>query len=84
MREIYALNVLVQSIVEDKGIVYIVGNEYKQVEFFFKYPVDSNELGMFVLSKLSTNVKCFMIEKMLQKYVRLPLLNNFVVVALLH
>lgn len=76
--------VLVQNIVEDKGAVYLVGNEYKQVEHFFKYPIDSKELGIYVASNLSTNVKCFMIGKKLQKYVRLPFRNKFVVVPLLH
>lgn len=76
--------VLVQNIVEDKGAVYLVGNEYKQVEHFFKYPIDSKELGIYVASNLSTNVKCFMTGKKLQKYVRLPFRNKFVVVPLLH
>lgn len=40
--------ILVQNIVEDKGTVYIVGNEYKQVKHFLTYPVDSKELGIYV------------------------------------
>lgn len=76
--------VLVQNIVEDKGIIYIVGNEYKHVENFFSYPIDSKELGIYVVSNLSTRVKCFMIGRNLQKYVRLPFQNKFVVVPLLH
>ncbi|XP_067229733.1 uncharacterized protein [Chanodichthys erythropterus] len=75
---------LVQNIVEDKGIVYIVANEYKQVEHFFTYPIDSRELGIFVVSNLSTNIKCFMVRNKPQKYVRLPFQNRFVVVPLLH
>ncbi|GAA6079450.1 uncharacterized protein LOC113085053 isoform X1 [Tachysurus ichikawai] len=59
--------VLVQNIVEDEGGVYLVGNEYKQVENFFKYPIDSKELGIYVVSNLSTNVRCFMTGKELQK-----------------
>ena len=46
--------VFVQNIAEDKGILYIVGNEYKQVEHFFKYPIDSKELGIYVVSSLSS------------------------------
>ncbi|XP_048010162.1 uncharacterized protein si:dkey-242h9.3 isoform X1 [Megalobrama amblycephala] len=76
--------VLVQNIVEDKGIMYIVANEYKQVEHFFTYPIDSRELGIYVVSNLSTNIKCFMIRNKPQKYVRLPFQNRFVVVPLLH
>ncbi|GAA6097846.1 uncharacterized protein LOC113076649 isoform X1 [Tachysurus ichikawai] len=77
--------VLVQNIVEDEGGVYLVGNEYKQVEHFFKYPIKiSYELGIYVVSNLSTNVRCFMTGKKLQKYVRLPFRNRFVVVPLLH
>lgn len=40
----------------DKGTVYIMGNEYKQVEHFFTYPVDSKELGIYVVSKLVSKV----------------------------
>lgn len=76
--------VLVQNIVEDKGVVYIVANEYKQVEHFFKYPIDSRELGIYVVSNLSTNIKSFMIRNKPQKFVRLPFQNRFVVVPLLH
>ncbi len=76
--------ILVQNIVEDKGTVYMVGNEYKQVEHFFTYPVDSKELGIYVVSNLSTSVKCFIFGKNLQKCVRLPFQNKFVVVPLMH
>lgn len=54
--------VLVQNIAEDKGVVYIVANKYKQVEHFFTYPIDSRELGFDVVSNLSTNIKYFMIH----------------------
>ncbi|GAA6081362.1 uncharacterized protein LOC113085053 isoform X1 [Tachysurus ichikawai] len=60
--------ILVQNFVEDEGGV----NEYKQVEHFFKYPIDSNELGIYVVSNLSTNVRCFMIGKKLQKRYSIP------------
>lgn len=76
--------VLVQNIVEDKGVVYIVANEYKQVEHFFTYPIDSRELGIYVVPNLSTNIKSFMIRNKPQKFVRLPFQNRFVVVPLLH
>lgn len=76
--------VLVQNIVEDKGVVYIVAKEYKQVDHFFTYPIDSRELGIFVVSNLSTNIKSFMIRNKPQKFVRLPFQNRFVVVPLLH
>lgn len=76
--------VLVQNIVEDKGILYIVGNEYQQVEHFFKYPIDSKELGIYVVSSLSTSLKSVMVGGKLQKYVRLPCQNKFVVVPFLH
>lgn len=76
--------VLVQNIVEDKGVVYIVANEYKQVEHFFTYPIDSRELGIYVVSNLSTNIKSFMIRNKPKKFVRLPFQNRFVVVPLLH
>lgn len=76
--------ILVQNIVEDKGTVYIVGNEYKQVKHFLTYPVDSKELGIYVVSNLSSSVKCFTFGKNLQKYVRLPFQNKFVVVPLMH
>lgn len=76
--------ILVQNIVEDKGTVYIVGNEYKQVKHFLTYPVDSKELGIYVVSNLSSSVKCFTFGKNLQRYVRLPFQNKFVVVPLMH
>ncbi len=76
--------VLVQNIVEDKGVVYIVAKEYKQVDHFFTYPIDSRELGICVVSNLSTNIKSFMIRNKPQKFVRLPFQNRFVVVPLLH
>lgn len=76
--------VLVQNIIEEKGVVYIVANEYKQVEHFFTYPIDSRELGIYVVSKLSTNIKCFIVRQKPQKFVRLPFEKRFVVVPLLH
>jgi len=54
--------VLVQNVVEDKGVVYILANEYKQVEHLFTYPIDSRELGIYVVSNLSSKIKCFMIR----------------------
>ncbi|KAA0709184.1 hypothetical protein E1301_Tti017629 [Triplophysa tibetana] len=71
--------IVVQNIVEDKGIVYIVGNDNKQVEVFFKYPIDSNE-GIYVVSKLSTNITCFKIEKKLQNAQHFKVCNKLQII----
>lgn len=76
--------IFVQNIALDKGILYLVGYEYKEVEHSFKYPIDSKELGIYMVSSLSTCLKCFMVGEKLQKYVRLPFQNKFVVFPLLH
>lgn len=50
----------------------------------FVYPFDSRELGIYKVSNLSMNVKYFQMEESVQKYIRLPYHDDFVVVPLVH
>lgn len=76
--------VLVQNIAQDNGIWYIVGYDYIEVAHFFTYPIDSKELGIYMISGLSTTLKFFAVGENLQKYVMLPFHNKFVAAPLHH
>lgn len=76
--------VLVENIIVSNGLEYIVGREYKCQEPFFAYPFESTTLGIFLVSNLSLTVKYFKVEERVQKYVRLPLNEKFVVLPILH
>lgn len=76
--------VLVENIIVDRGVEYIVGRQYRCQESFFEYPFDSRELGILMVSNLSMTVKHFQILESVQKYVRLPFHDKFVVIPLLH
>jgi len=76
--------VLVENIIVDRGVEYFVGRDYRCKESFFEYPFDSTELDIFVVSNLSLTVKHFQRVESVQKYVRLPFHDKFVVIPLLH
>lgn len=76
--------VLVENFFIDGGIEYIAGKEYRCKEPFFVYPVDSRELGIYKVSNLSKDVKYFQMKESVQKYIRLPYYDDFVVVPLIH
>lgn len=76
--------VLVENFIIDGEVEYIAGREYRSKDPFFVYPFDSRALGIFKVSNLATSVKYFLMGDNVQKYIRLPYYNDFVVVPLLH
>lgn len=78
--------VLVQNIILFKGSKFVVFREYSKKESLFDYPIDSCELGIFVVSDLSLELKCARLRQTINKYVRLPLegQGKFAVFPLLH
>lgn len=63
---------------------YIVCQEYRHIAKYFDYPIDSTDLGICFVSDLSTNLMSFKFDTNVQKCIRLPYKNGFVVIPLLH
>lgn len=76
--------VLIENFFVDGGTEYVAGRQFVCKEPFFAYPFDSRELGIYKVSQLAKSLKFFVMEEHVQKYVRLPFQNGFVVVPLLH
>lgn len=76
---------LVENIIVYKGQEYIIYREFAKMGTFFHYPVDSKEVGVFVVSNLSSDLKCTRLNDVI-KYFRMPYgeQGSFVVIPLLH
>lgn len=74
----------VVNIILSEGKVFFVYKEYKHRSSFFDYPMNSSDLGIFVVRELSEDVHISEFDGSIEKYVRLPLRENFVVFPLLH
>ena len=63
--------------------IHLVYREYRHRSSFFDYPMNSCDLGIFVVSSLSSDLKTTVLGDNIKKYVR-PFHDKFVVVPLLH
>lgn len=75
---------IVVNILLHCGRVHLVYRHYSKVESFFHYPLNSSELGIFVVSELSAELNTTVLGESIAKYVRLPFRGRFVVLPLLH
>lgn len=73
---------LVRNIILINGDV--VYNDFTCVTDLFDNPVKSSQLGVFLLSDMSLNLKCVKVDEILLKYVLLPFKKTFVGIPLLH
>lgn len=76
--------VSVQNIVSHEDKVYAMYQEYRVKEALYSYPLDSRELGIYIVSHLSPVMHCVEMVKPVQKCVRLPLGDKFAVFPLPH
>lgn len=74
----------VQNIVAYDGREYAMYQEYKVKEALYSYPLDSRELGIYIVSHLCPVLHSVEIVKPVKKCVRLPLGNKFAVFPLPH
>lgn len=74
--------ILVENIIVDRGVEYIIDQEYRCHESFFEYIFDSRELEIFLVNNLSMTVKHFQVVESVN--VRLPFHNKFVVMPFRH
>jgi len=75
---------IVQNIIVVDGDPYLVYNEFNNCSSFFDYPINSCQLGVFLLKDLSQELKCIRMDETVTKYVLLPFRNTFVGMPLLH
>lgn len=75
---------LVRNIILINGDPYVVNNEFTFVTNFLDYPVKSSQLGVFLLSGMSLNLKCVKVDESLLKYVLLSFKKKCVGMSLLH
>jgi len=75
---------LIDNVLQSQGKIYLVFREYESMEQFFKYPLNSCELGIYLVGKISSNLKIIQLLDHVEKYVRLPKQDKFVAVPLLH
>lgn len=75
---------LIDNVLQSQGKIYIVFREYELMEPFFEYPLNSCELGIYLVGKISSSLKIIQLFDHVEKYVRLPKQDKFVAVPLLH
>lgn len=75
---------VVRNIIVIDGDSYLVYNEFTHSSSFFDYPLNSCEIGVFLLTDLSQELKCIKMDETVTKYVLLPFRNAFVGMPLLH
>lgn len=75
---------IVRNIIVVDGALYLVYNEVTHSSNFFDYPINSCELGVFLLTDLSQELKCIKTDETVTKYVLLPFRNTFVGIPFIH
>lgn len=75
---------IVRNIIEVDGVPHLVYNEFNHHSSFFDYPINSCQLGVFLLADLSQELKCVKMDETVKKYVLLPYRNTFVGMPFLH
>jgi len=80
-KKIYLIrNIICQK---DKEVKLVCEN-YTKTGSFFTYPLCSTEIGIYEVSHLSGHTEVYPITDIKCKYVRLPYLQNFVVIPMLN
>lgn len=76
----------VLNIVQSTDDVFILGkvNKYSTKQDLFTYPCKSSFLGVDIVSRLSSTVKCVPLNNIMSKCVLLPFENNAVIFPLLN
>lgn len=74
----------VKNIIAYGGKEYVMFQEYREKEALYTYPLDSRNMGVFIVSNLSTVMHFTELTKPWQKCVRLPLGDKFAVFPLTH
>ena len=72
---------MINIVLSDDG-AHVVYREFEQP--FFDYPINSPELGIYVVSNLSKHVKANKLDDKIVKYVKLPYKGKCVAMPLLH
>lgn len=75
---------IVVNIILFGGKIHLVYKEYRHRSSFFHYPMNSCDLGIFIVNDLSDDLNPTVLGDSMKKYVRLPFRGKFVVVPLLH
>lgn len=75
---------LIDNILQSQDKIYFVYREYELMEAFFDYPLNSMQLGIYLVGKISSRLKTVQLFEHVEKYVRLPKHDRFVAVPLLH
>ncbi|XP_056608437.1 uncharacterized protein si:dkey-242h9.3 isoform X1 [Triplophysa dalaica] len=75
---------LIDNILQSQDKIYIVYREYELMEPFFDYPLNSLQLGIYLVGQISSCLKTIQLFEHVEKYVRLPKQDKFVAVPLLH
>lgn len=75
---------IVVNIILFGGKIHLVYKEYRHRSSFFHCPMNSCDLGIFIVIDLSDDLNTTVLGDSIKKYVRLPFHGKFVVVPLLH
>lgn len=62
----------------------VIGRRFLEVKPFFTLPMNSEEVGIFQCSKLSSRYETFPVSQIQNKFVKLPYQDSSVLIAMLH
>ena len=77
----------VRNIVDVDGVIWIIYEEFKNVSNFFDYPLNSSEMGIFMVHQHTGNLEFMQLDRLKSKCLCLPSQlhrNEFVIFPLLH
>ncbi|KAL2102315.1 hypothetical protein ACEWY4_001483 [Coilia grayii] len=75
---------VIENLLQCEGKTYVVFREYQSMQPFFEYPLNSQELGIYLVGNISPQLKVIEMHRNIEKYVRLPHSDKFVAGPLLH
>jgi len=75
---------LVQNILSISSEMWIVFQAFEDVDTFFKYPCDSNFLGIFTVDKLSQVLRMKPVADITSKNVILPHRERYIIIPMFH